>query len=209
MNSPGAPFFTLETVVFLLLILLHSTSSARTLCPTKRQSPSASDKTPSSSLPFRKASCINPTGSCVWYRTCLYNIGTCGDLGYAVKFQEAFCLNSRDKQGLMYPEGIAWVNAVNKCLQEELVPLIKKCNTTACSEVQTTALNSHSWCYVSPQHGVSICDLSCIDLVTALNVVKTSIIGYRSHGVAEREFREAFQNCPSVVCPIWGKTETG
>ncbi len=107
-------------------------------------------------------SCYSPSGdSCSWYRQCLAErysecIGTEDD--YAIKFAEKFCNLYNTIE--VSETGNRWVNAVRKCLQVALVPLLRPWVDETCSGIRARAFQSHPQCYLQPEpQAPSICDL--------------------------------------------------
>jgi len=194
MNRIRTPFLALLSVTLLLLILLHSTS-ATTLCPA------------TGIIKPAPIQCLPPTGACYWFRACLYSIGLCGDLGFAVKFADTFCQTSVDQKGLFLAKGQAFLNAVNVCLQQASASLIPMCNTTQCSQVQTLSLSAHPKCYVLPDPNtpnLSLCQLSCNDLTALATVVNLSSYVWPTPTNAFKEMVGIYLSCPNVTCSMWG-----
>ena len=122
-----------------------------------------------SSLP---QSCFSPSGdSCNWYRNCLRKKYSCQDSSnaYAVRYAEKFCELYDDRRSFFSAEGQKWVDAVRKCLQVDLVPLIRPWVTASCYNLRQKALASHVPCYINPDQNVtSVCDLKCTDYLRVL-----------------------------------------
>ncbi len=163
-----------------------------------------------SSLP---ATCYSPAGDdCDWYRQCLEQRYPCGDTetGYAIPYAEKFCHLYNDRLSYFSEDGQLWVNAVRKCLQVTLVPLMRPYENPTCQDIKQTAFDSHSGCYLAPHGGPSFCDLNCVDWAQAFWTIK---------GAFQDEFVESMkgmvevvgrcavtvnlfdENCPSVV--VW------
>ena len=54
-----------------------------------------------------------------------------------------------------------WINAVRKCLQVELAPLLRLCRRPpSCQEIRKTAFQSHEPCYFNPYGGFSVCQVT-------------------------------------------------
>jgi len=183
----------LKSAALLVLSLLQCTS-ARPACP---------PGTPASFLPDI---CFNPTGTdCNWYVQCLDGKDNCGVEGYALKYGLTFCTIYQKYLPRFSPQGQTWVNAVRKCLQTSLVPLLEKCDNT-CGLAELTAISSHTKCYVTPAPAtpsVSICNLSCVDLNSVKNVVLNS--GSPTPPGTFEQILSVFWKCPRVVCGAWGK----
>lgn len=117
--------------------------------------------------PSLPAACYSPSGeSCGWYRNCLERKYPCQDTSnaYAIQYAEKFCRLYDERRALLSPDGQKWVDATRRCLQVNLVPLVRPLITATCSQIRQWALASHSPCYLSPDQNVSsICDLKCTD----------------------------------------------
>ena len=128
---------------------------------------SPGDPVPTGSVPL-PAWCYSPDGkTCSWYRECLnkaYPQCENGADNYAIKFAEKFCKLYDESYSNFSPQGQRWIDAVRKCLQLKLVPLVDKTRDKTCAELKSTAFNSHSPCYVKPdESSPSVCDLSVDD----------------------------------------------
>jgi len=65
------------------------------------------------------------------------------------------------------PPAVTWINSVRKCLQVELVPLLRLCRRPpTCEEIRKTAFQSHQPCYFNPYGGFSVCKVTSIMLPT-------------------------------------------
>ena len=111
-------------------------------------------------------SCFSPSGdSCSWYQNCLERKHpTCGARtnAYALTHAEKFCNLYRVYNSKFTPLGQKWIDAVRKCLQVSLVPLLRAWSKPACQQIRAKAFESHTSCYFSPDQGApSICDLNC------------------------------------------------
>ena len=124
--------------------------------------PSSVPKPPLSSLP---SFCYSPSGtSCQWYRSCLERKYPCRGTNNAdpLKYAEEICWLYDKRKSVFSPDGRKWVDGVRKCLQVELVPLLRPWNKPTCQEIGKTAFESQVSCYMKPDEGVlSICDLDC------------------------------------------------
>ena len=132
---------------------------------------------PTTSLPQE---CESPKGdSCDWYRNCLEKRYPCEDTSnaYAIKYAEKFCRLYGDRYSLFSPEGRKWVDAVRKCLQVSLVPILRPWYTFSCEDIRQWAFDSHTPCYLDPDEGApSICDLDCQDFFKIFWTIKGSFI---------------------------------
>ena len=140
---------------------------------------SPGDPVPTESVPL-PAWCHSPDGSsCNWYRECLnkaYPSCENDDDDYAIKFAEKFCKLYDESYSKFSPYGQQWVNAVRKCLQVKLVPLVDKTYVKTCAELKSTAFESHNPCYLNPdESSLTYCDLSDEDKNTVFWTIKSSI----------------------------------
>ena len=126
--------------------------------------------TPPSTLspqPTLPSWCSSPSGSdCSWYRECLEKRHPCsgkpGD--YGIAYAEQFCKLYSSSYSKFNLQGKAWVDAVRKCLQVALVPMLRPYQNPTCEKIRDFAFKSHTQCYLSPFPGApSICDLSIKD----------------------------------------------
>jgi hypothetical protein len=125
--------------------------------------------------------CYSPDGrNCSWYRDCLNKAyPKCEDDedDYAIKFAEKFCQLYNESYKEFSPEGKKWVDAVRKCLQVKLVPLIDRFRVKTCKDLKSTAFKTHSPCYLNPdQTSLSYCRLSNEDKDTVFWTIKSSIL---------------------------------
>ena len=132
---------------------------------------------PTTSLPLE---CNSPSGdSCDWYRNCLEKRYPCEDTSnaYAIKYAEKFCRLYENRSSLFSPEGRKWVDAVRKCLQVSLVPILRPWYKLSCEDLREWAFDSHTPCYLDPDKGApSICDLDCQDFFKIFWTIKGSFI---------------------------------
>ena len=132
---------------------------------------------PTTSLPQE---CESPKGdSCDWYRNCLEKRYPCEDTSnaYAIKYAEKFCRLYENRSSLFSPEGRKWVDAVRKCLQVSLVPILRPWYKFSCEDIRQWAFDSHTPCYLDPDEGApSICDLDCLDFFKIFWTIKGSFI---------------------------------
>ncbi|XP_052787856.1 uncharacterized protein LOC128222783 [Mya arenaria] len=124
--------------------------------------------------------CSSPNGSeCNWYKDCLEErfpcVGT--EASYAISYGEKFCNLYSENYNGFDKIGQDWIDAVRKCLQVALVPLIRPYNTPSCDEIKTLAFQSHSKCYVDPfPDAPSFCDIGWSNFFRVLITIKSSII---------------------------------
>ncbi|XP_047123525.1 uncharacterized protein LOC124806540 [Hydra vulgaris] len=124
---------------------------------------SESTLSPMSTLP---PSCYSPTGAdCSWYSNCLAAKFPCSgsQTEYAISYGQKFCSLYNDRRSAFSQNALNWVNAVRKCLQVSLVPLLRDYSTVSCNDIFNKAMASHPGCYVSPYQGLSVCTLSPTD----------------------------------------------
>ncbi len=151
--------------------------------------------TSGSTLP---STCFSPAGDeCDWYRNCLEQRYPCGnsETGYAIPYAEKFCILYNQRQSYFSENGRLWVNAVRKCLQVTLVPLLRPYENPTCADIKQTAFDSHSDCYLTPNNGPSICDLGCLDWAQVFWTIKSAFVD---------EFVESMKGMVEVVgrCPV-------
>ena len=140
---------------------------------------SPSDPAPTESVPL-PAWCYSPDGSsCNWYRECLnkaYPSCENDDDDYAIKFAEKFCKLYDESYSKFSSYGQQWINAVRKCLQVKLVPLVDTTRAKTCAELKSTAFESHNPCYLNPdESSLTYCGLSLSDKFTVFWTIKSSI----------------------------------
>ena len=132
---------------------------------------------PTTSLPPK---CYSPPGdSCDWYRNCLEKKYPCEDTSnaYAIKYAETFCRLYDDQYSKFSPEGRTWVDAVRKCLQVSLVPILRPWYKLSCKDIRQRAFASHTPCYLNPDKDApSICDLGFKDFLQIFLTIKRSFI---------------------------------
>ena len=160
-------------------------------------------ETPSSSKTPLPSSCYSPTGSdCEWYHDCLERrfpcAGTSAD--YAMKYATHFCSAYNRNYYQFSSLGRIWVDAVRKCLQVSLAPLLRECNSDiTCEFIQDTAFKSHDCCYLggtecTPRGTPSICDVSVNDWITVFITINDAFL----QPEAKETFRSAWNvglNC--------------
>lgn len=127
--------------------------------------------------------CYSPAGtSCNWYRECLEKAHPCSgsDTDYAIEYAEKFCSLYQEHYQKFSSNGQAWINAVRKCLQVELVPLLRQWRSLSCSYIRDTAFKSHTTCYVNPDKRVNVlnsfCYLSLSDRYQVFWTIKSAFV---------------------------------
>jgi len=122
--------------------------------------------------------CLVPSGvDCSWYSDCLEAKYNCGDTGYPIGYGEKFCNLFQQNYQSFSSQGQAWINAVRKCLQVTLVPVLQtSAASLTCYQLKTKAFDSHVPCYISPAPGISVCNLRCGEFVNLFNVIKSSFV---------------------------------
>lgn len=124
--------------------------------------------------------CYSPSGdSCDWYRNCLEKKYPCEDTSnaYAIRYAERFCRSYDERYSSFSAAGQKWVNAVRKCLQVNLAPLLRPWFKPTCQEIRDKAFASHTPCYLYPDKDApSVCDLSCFDFFKIFFTIKGSFV---------------------------------
>ena len=126
--------------------------------------------------------CYNPSGNtCDWYRQCFEKQFPCKHTSYpyAIGFAEHYCEEYNKMYNKFTSDGKKWIDAVRKCLQVELVALMKSSKAMTCKEIQTYAFKSHVPCYHTPnpsQPQISFCRLPLVDWLRVTYTIKTSFI---------------------------------
>ena len=124
--------------------------------------------------------CYSPSGTnCEWYENCLEKKYQCSgtDEDYAIAYGKKYCELFNKHFARFSVEGQTWVNAVRKCLQVSLVPLIRPWCSKSCKEVKQIAFASHVPCYVLPNKqntSISICNLEVPDVWEIIWTIKSS-----------------------------------
>ncbi|XP_028396527.1 uncharacterized protein LOC114520461 [Dendronephthya gigantea] len=126
--------------------------------------------------------CYSPDGtSCNWYRECLnktYPACEGGEDDYAIGFADKFCNLYKKSYKDFSQKGQRWVDAVRKCLQLKLVPLVDRTQEKTCAELKSVAFETHTPCYLNPldDSSLSFCDLSFSDRWTVFWTIKSAFI---------------------------------
>ena len=141
---------------------------------------SPSKPQPTDPIPL-PAWCHSPNGaSCSWYRECLskaYPQCNDDDDEYAIKYAEKFCKLYDENLKDFSTQGKNWVNAVRKCLQLKLVPVIDTTRQKTCTELKSAAFETHTPCYLNPASSApSYCDLSTGDQWTVFWTIKSAFV---------------------------------
>ena len=96
--------------------------------------------------------------------------------------REEYCEMYSDHYGsgpsasALSPLGYQWFDATRKCLQQQLVELLRYPNSTNCTKIKEAAFNSHPGCYVNPQLvAPGICDLSLKDWLNIFRVTLSAL----------------------------------
>ena len=138
---------------------------------------------PITSLP---SFCYSPSGtSCQWYGSCLERKYPCRRTANAdpLRYAEEICWLYNKRKGIFSSDGRKWVDGVRKCLQVELVPLLRPWNKPTCQEIGKTAFESQVSCYMKPDEGVpSICDLDCKEYFKIFWVIKGYVFNVETNG---------------------------
>ena len=120
--------------------------------------------------------CYSPSGTnCQWYSSCLERKYPCRGTKYAdpLRYAEEICLLYNNRSGVFSSNGGKWIDGVRKCLEVELVPLLRPWNKPTCQEIGKTAFESQVSCYMKPDEGVpSICELDCKEYFKIFWVIK-------------------------------------
>ena len=118
---------------------------------------------PDTSLPQH---CYSPAGnwSCYWYRNCLEKKHVCKSPSnaYVIGYAERFCRVFEEQKAKLSPDAQKWMEAVRKCQQVAMVPLLRDSEDQTCNDIRAKSLATYSECYLNPGEGAkSICDVSC------------------------------------------------
>jgi len=121
--------------------------------------------------------CFSPDGTdCAWYRQCLHTMIPCtGQAEYAINYGEKFCNLYTQSRLKFSQKALQWINAVRKCLQVALAPILHFCQVQpTCEDIKKEAFDSHVPCYVEPYEGVSVCTLPVMDWLRIFWTIKSS-----------------------------------
>ncbi|KAK7106937.1 uncharacterized protein [Littorina saxatilis] len=132
----------------------------------------------SSSYSDIPSSCYRPSGSdCTWYRNCLERKIPCsrrsGD--YAIAYAEKYCNRYQSNYNSFSSAGKRWVNAVKRCLQVKLAPVLSQSLT--CPSIKRKGFESHVPCYLNPGYGApGFCQLSSRDMRRVFSTIKGALL---------------------------------
>lgn len=99
--------------------------------------------------------------NCDFYRS-LEEARRCGLSGldaYPINYGLKYCERFSGLDNMLSPEGVAWRDKTMRCLQQTLKDYLLEHPNATCSELATTAFNSHPECYTTDFDGPSICSL--------------------------------------------------
>ena len=101
---------------------------------------------------------------------------------YAIDYGEKLCNLYSQYYNMFDNNGQLWIDAVRKCLQVALVPLIRQYKIVSCSEIKQTAFESHSRCYTSLFPGApSICFIGARNIFQVFVTIKSAFTnGYKA-----------------------------
>lgn len=123
--------------------------------------------------PAIPAWCSTPTGAdCGWFKTCLGRRYPCAGnfKGEIIKFAEVLCKSYLNPYSGLSKNGYIWLNGVRKCLQVNMVPLLRIWQGTkrqnSCKTLTRRAISSYRHCFFSPYPATipTICELPLADL---------------------------------------------
>ena len=123
--------------------------------------------------------CYSPAGKdCKWYRECLAKALPCtGHAEYAISYGEKYCNRYAQTKSRFSHKAQRWIDAVRKCLQVALVPLLYFCQVKpTCEDIRTKAFHSHVPCYVEPYPGLSVCNLEATDWINIFFTIKSVFV---------------------------------
>ena len=152
----------------------------------RQNSGSVSDKCTCTSYPYPRRSvilpqdCYSPAGdSCYWYRNCFEKRMFCepSENGYVIRYAERFCRVFEEQQPKLSADTQKWMEAVRKCQQIDMVPLLRDSRNHTCNEIREQALASYTECYLNPGEGAkSICDVFCWEHFKIFWAIKRSFL---------------------------------
>ncbi|XP_020614345.1 uncharacterized protein LOC110052556 [Orbicella faveolata] len=150
----------------------------------RRSSGSVSDdcacypQAPPSIIPPQE--CYSPAGnSCYWYRNCFERRIFCKPSGnaYVIRYAERFCRVFEEQKAKLSPDAQKWMEAVRKCQQVAMAPLLRDSENQTCNAIRGKALASYTQCYLNPGEGAkSICDVFCWDHFKIFWAIKGSFL---------------------------------
>lgn len=122
--------------------------------------------------------CYSPSGAeCTWFANCLQKEFRCEGTedSYVISYAENFCTMFMEKRGNLSAKGQQWMDAARKCLQVQLVPVLRQFALFACSSIKQRALRSHAACYLQPFiNEPSVCDLPPSDFWAIFWTIKSA-----------------------------------
>ena len=125
-----------------------------------------------------KCTPFSETGSCQFYscrensRKALVGEG-CGPSGYYLRYGLKYCTKFDKTIPHLSSDGKRWVEGARQCLLDYVDRNVAP--DTACSAVHDRAFQSHSSCYVNPEHGApGICELPPTDWIRILLTIEPS-----------------------------------
>lgn len=143
--------------------------------------------------------CLYPSGkSCYWYRNCFeVKHPDCKPSGnaYVIRYAERFCAVVGELENKL--QGWSrWIEAVRKCLQVAIVPLLNYSEPLTCNEIRKHALASYSQCYLNP--GVSsICNLPCWQYFKIFWTIKQTFLKLDTAWESFKGLWDIHTKCPS------------
>lgn len=126
--------------------------------------------------------CYSPDGtSCNWYRECLEKAKPCAEqkTDYAIKYAEKFCKLYQAHYIGFSADGQKWIDLVRRCLQVNLVSILRQWRDVTCEMIRAQAFKSHSLCYVYPNDvsdKYSFCSLPYLDMWRVFWTVKSGFV---------------------------------
>ncbi|XP_028396531.1 uncharacterized protein LOC114520464 [Dendronephthya gigantea] len=126
--------------------------------------------------------CYSPDGTnCNWYSNCLKKVYPYCENNkddFSIMYTEKFCRLYDDQYDKFSQKGAQWINAVRKCIQLKLVPLVDKTRVRTCPNLKYTAFKTHSPCYTNPESSqspsISYCNLSPQDRNVVFWTIKSA-----------------------------------
>jgi len=142
--------------------------------------------------------CYSPDGTvCDWYQECLNKMFSCtGEAEHAISYGEQFCNLYGQTELQLTETARQWINAVRKCLQVALVPVLHFCRVkSTCEDIKRNASTSHVPCYTQPYQGFSVCSVPVSDWLRIFWTIKSSF--------ASSTFVETFKGSVTTAakCP--------
>lgn len=123
--------------------------------------------------------CFSPSGTeCGWYRQCLEKQFPCieSDQTYSIIYAEEICKLYQMHFSEFDSIGQQWIDGVRRCLQVQLVPVLRPFVHKTCEEIKQIAFDSHSGCYLNPGKAKpSICDIGCQNWAQVFWTIKSAV----------------------------------